>query len=416
LLWRQIRNCVARGVLPREALTHVRIQSDAPSLTTRDADKEAATNRTYVDLGVKSRATVAGELGLDWDVERRQLAAERETAAAPTQEDTKVGIDSRNRPWKTEDGVRVEVSPAEAKAIKRNATTDITKPTTGAAPSASEVLRGTIQARLSAWLDSHDGPPPRESRLDMFDAIADAETLESLSNHDGGPSGKAMRDLLMEALGAAMFGARLTGGSDSPSDIDVGHVYESLPGRPRLDIDVKRYLWDASGRARGHHGPKDLLDKIVNLGDDCYCQLAVIPPGRGKPGRIVARFGIRSLSATNGVVLADGFSSIRDVLADPARYDDFMRRFAEFRDSLTPERWEHVQEEMGSVKADMADQLVKSMNVKARAEHAAKVTAELDAAGQAKVAVKALAATLGITEDAAAKIIADQRKAAGKKS
>jgi hypothetical protein len=231
---------------------------------------------------VKSRATVAGELGLDRAAERRQLEVERaaaapspaDTAAAATmevvddaghkhsadgsddlpttREDTNVGrgrvvtgTDALGRPYKTVDGVHVPVSPAEAKAIKAEAAKekpDGTNPMTGTDPSAAEASRDTLKARLSAWLDSHDGPPTREARLDVFDDLIDAEALESLGNHDGGAAGKAWRDLLMETVGAVLFGARLTGGSNSPSDIDVGHVYEGLAGEPELDTDIKRYL------------------------------------------------------------------------------------------------------------------------------------------------------------------------------
>jgi hypothetical protein len=73
------------------------------------------------------------------------------------------------------------------------------------------------------------------------------------------------------------------------------------------------------------------------------------------------------------VVLADGLSSVRDVLADPARYNDLKRRYEAFRDSLTPERWAQVREETQDTKADLAVGLAKTLEGK----QAAKVAAAL---------------------------------------
>lgn len=82
LLWRQIAACVRLGILPPAVFRDVEIQTEAPSLIMRDYDKEAATNQTYVSMGVKSRHTVAAEIGLDYDQESAHLAAERGTAPA----------------------------------------------------------------------------------------------------------------------------------------------------------------------------------------------------------------------------------------------------------------------------------------------------------------------------------------------
>jgi capsid protein len=578
LLWRQIRECVTVGVLPAEALTQVRLHGVGPPLTVRDRDKEATMNAAYINAGVKSRRTVATELGLDFDEEARNIAAERAPAepapttevvddaghkhgadgkfssssggsaagpddlpggatikpsehgvglyvpgkrkpilqaedresllrmaarmttpahgdglrgliarhtadaskgkgaddnfrvgdktvsraelikaqrdhlaqaedsygrpipkvgdevsklafvsarqrsgdappprmvgtlevepdglhvvavkaiiggtvrgvkvgdrapykadwrvASPTTEETVVGRDSLGRKYKAVDGNRVPPGDAEKPKAEKP---DITKPVTDKAPSLAERQRLSLRAQVSSWLSRHDGPPGREARLEMYDGLIDGELEGSLGNHEGGASGKAARDLLMEAVGAALFGGKLTGGSGSPDDINVGHVYEKLEGQPRLLIDIKRYLWDSSGRARGHHGAKDLIDKLENLNDDCYAQVAIIPPGRGKPGKIVARFGVKSLSDTNGVVLAEGFSSIRDVLADPARYNDLKRRYEAFRDSLTPERWAQVREETQDTKADIAANLAKTLEGKAAAKVAAALPKE----------------------------------------
>lgn len=76
LIWRQIRAAVERGILPAEALTEVTIKAEGPSLVTRDTDKEAATNRTYLEMGIKSKQTICSELGLDYETEHKNLQAD----------------------------------------------------------------------------------------------------------------------------------------------------------------------------------------------------------------------------------------------------------------------------------------------------------------------------------------------------
>lgn len=47
------------------------VQVVPPTVETRNRQEEAMVNRTYVELGVKSRKTIATELGLDWDTEQQ---------------------------------------------------------------------------------------------------------------------------------------------------------------------------------------------------------------------------------------------------------------------------------------------------------------------------------------------------------
>lgn len=59
-------NAVKAGLLPDDTLSKVDIQCVPPSLETRDKSEEANSNQTYVSMGIKSRQTVAQEIGLDW--------------------------------------------------------------------------------------------------------------------------------------------------------------------------------------------------------------------------------------------------------------------------------------------------------------------------------------------------------------
>lgn len=76
LIWRQIRAAVDQGILPAEALTEVTIKAEGPSLVTRDTDKEASTNRIYLEMGIKSKQTICSELGLDYETEHKNLQAD----------------------------------------------------------------------------------------------------------------------------------------------------------------------------------------------------------------------------------------------------------------------------------------------------------------------------------------------------
>ena len=73
LIWRQIRAAIDHGILPASVLTDVTIKAEGPSLVTRDTDKEASTNKAYLDMGIKSKQTISAELGLDYETESKNL-------------------------------------------------------------------------------------------------------------------------------------------------------------------------------------------------------------------------------------------------------------------------------------------------------------------------------------------------------
>lgn len=78
-----IQNAIDAGRLPLKILDHVDITATAPQLEVQDLAGAANANQSYVSMGVKSRQTVAQELGLDWDTEltNQQEYAEQMGAA-----------------------------------------------------------------------------------------------------------------------------------------------------------------------------------------------------------------------------------------------------------------------------------------------------------------------------------------------
>lgn len=74
ILERVIAAAVRGGRLPVEALSLIAIQVGLPRVSTRDEKATAETNAIYHALGVKSRRTIASELGLDYHQERVHFA------------------------------------------------------------------------------------------------------------------------------------------------------------------------------------------------------------------------------------------------------------------------------------------------------------------------------------------------------
>ena len=64
-----LETAIRAGRLPEGAMEMIEVQCTTPTVETRDKNAEASANATYVNLGVKSRQTVAQEVGLDWDNE-----------------------------------------------------------------------------------------------------------------------------------------------------------------------------------------------------------------------------------------------------------------------------------------------------------------------------------------------------------
>lgn len=80
-----VQNAADAGLLPLNILDFVDISATPPELEVQDKSGVAQANQTYVAMGVKSRQTVAQELGLDWDTEvtNNQEYAEQMGGGAP---------------------------------------------------------------------------------------------------------------------------------------------------------------------------------------------------------------------------------------------------------------------------------------------------------------------------------------------
>ena len=77
---RVIQRAVAVGRLPEQALSEVRIQTEAPTLVIRDRLADARANDIKLRSGVLSRRTWQLQEGLDPDQEQRNRAADTTAA------------------------------------------------------------------------------------------------------------------------------------------------------------------------------------------------------------------------------------------------------------------------------------------------------------------------------------------------
>lgn len=64
-----IQSAITAKMLPINTLNLVNLTVKAPSVETRDKAAEANANQIYATLGIKSKQTIAQELGLDWEQE-----------------------------------------------------------------------------------------------------------------------------------------------------------------------------------------------------------------------------------------------------------------------------------------------------------------------------------------------------------
>jgi Tat protein secretion system quality control protein TatD with DNase activity len=56
----------------------LKIELVTPSVETREYKKEAELNKLYMEMGIKSPQTIAGEIGLNYEREQENFAALRE--------------------------------------------------------------------------------------------------------------------------------------------------------------------------------------------------------------------------------------------------------------------------------------------------------------------------------------------------
>ncbi len=77
VLWRAVREAVAAGRLPPEALEFLALDAQGPSLAVRDRLREAQADRILVDCGAMSAETLAARHGLDPRRERGRIEVAR---------------------------------------------------------------------------------------------------------------------------------------------------------------------------------------------------------------------------------------------------------------------------------------------------------------------------------------------------
>lgn len=73
IMWKQMIYAVEKGLLPRDALSDLRIAYRGPSVVTRDQHEEAQSNKIYFDMGIKSADTIAAEQGLRYEEQRKHI-------------------------------------------------------------------------------------------------------------------------------------------------------------------------------------------------------------------------------------------------------------------------------------------------------------------------------------------------------
>jgi len=80
LLNAAMEHAIDTGRLPRDTANHIEISVEPPTLVIRDSKEESDENKTYNEMGVKSKQTISSELGLDYEQEQMNFAAEADAA------------------------------------------------------------------------------------------------------------------------------------------------------------------------------------------------------------------------------------------------------------------------------------------------------------------------------------------------
>ncbi len=87
LISRYLEHCIETGWLDDTYLSSIEIKAVAPSIVVHDKEGEANVNKQYFDMGVKSKATIRGEIGLDNKTEDKNFETdvkeEKEIEGAP---------------------------------------------------------------------------------------------------------------------------------------------------------------------------------------------------------------------------------------------------------------------------------------------------------------------------------------------
>jgi hypothetical protein len=73
LIWNQLVLAVKVGMLPDSIFKDITIHTQMPTVVTREMDKEAMVNKTYMEMGIKSPQTITAEIGLEYEKERKNF-------------------------------------------------------------------------------------------------------------------------------------------------------------------------------------------------------------------------------------------------------------------------------------------------------------------------------------------------------
>lgn len=96
------------GQLPIEVIDTLDVIVTPPTVEARDRIAESSSNQTYVTMGVKSRQTIAQELGLDWEQEKRNIEADQDEEEALGASDVEGGTDMAQVSDQALNGLQIE--------------------------------------------------------------------------------------------------------------------------------------------------------------------------------------------------------------------------------------------------------------------------------------------------------------------
>jgi len=126
-----IRTAAEYGELPINILDVVDVMVTPPAVEARDKIADSQANQTYVDMGIKSAQTVTQELGMDFNIEQRNIQQQSEKMAnssVPGQDDSSQVADSALNGLQIENLVGIvmrvatgQLSPAIGRAVARAA-------------------------------------------------------------------------------------------------------------------------------------------------------------------------------------------------------------------------------------------------------------------------------------------------------
>lgn len=96
------------GELPIDVIDLVDVIVTAPTVEARDRIAESSSNQAYVGMGIKSRQTIAQELGLDWEQEKRNIENDQDQEESLDGGDLQMGGDAAQVSDQALNGLQIE--------------------------------------------------------------------------------------------------------------------------------------------------------------------------------------------------------------------------------------------------------------------------------------------------------------------